>query len=139
LQQGISRWRRFHSLATWRAPAVHKHVTLFERLRVIQWGETGFAEPRVCVWWDYNHDRHPRRDFERFSSSEPVADRVQWHLFVGAIACGWLERLRGPYLVGGKGDRLPYQYVRHADRELLASMPKVAPLGYRATGKPTHV
>ena len=107
---------------------------------VVLWSDIGFGELRVSVWWNYDHSKHPQSNakgnaLEQFILDSPLAKRARYPDFVGAFACGWLERKAGKYLQGeGKGG-IYKSYIRKDMKVALNDMPVPVAQGFKPQGQ----
>lgn len=107
---------------------------------VVLWQSIGFGELRFSVWWNYDHSKHPQANakgnaLEQFLLDKPLAKEIHYPKFVGAFACGWIER-KTDKCIQGNGQRGIYKrYLRSDMRKILKEMPDPIPQGFNAEGK----
>ena len=118
----------------------HVFTEVAGRRTMISWGDVGFEELRISVWWDYDHNNHPQANHtgsykEKFRTPSPLAKKEKYKDFVGVVCSGWLERKESKHLQGHNKQNLFQIYTRKQNREALKSIPKTKSLGYLSEGR----
>jgi hypothetical protein len=114
---------------TWEVPTEppkqkwrHILCKIFGRNSIVLWITPYSGEIAVAIWWDYDHEKNPRKDFECFTGYTPLAKSYSFSKFVGAIVSGWLEREYGRYLYGRGTNGLYKKYIRASEKEFLKNI-----------------
>lgn len=113
----------------------HFYCEIGGKTTVINWVDIGHDEIRFSVWWDYDHEKHPQKNVERYQTSKPIAKSSKLNSFVGACASCWLERKSGKYIMGNKGDRLFEIYLRQSTQDDLYRLSTEKPSDYKDSGR----
>jgi hypothetical protein len=109
---------------------LHIFCEIFGRNSVVMWMTPYSGEIAIVVWWDYNHEKNPRKDFESFAGYRPLAKSHSYSKFVGGIVSAWLEREYGRYLCGRGTNGLYQKYIRSSERAFLENMVAI-PRGFQ--------
>lgn len=102
---------------------------------VINWNGIGYGELRISVWWKYIHELNPNRQYEKFTTNNPVTRKKHYPKFVGVTCSAWFERLTGKY-IQGRGNRNIFDtYIRRGEKINLERLPNPTANGFDSEGK----
>lgn len=120
-------------------PDGHLEVEIGEQPSIVIWRDIGSRETQLSVWWKYDHSKHPQAEYEgnmreRFNGPEPLAKPQHYPKFVGAFACGWLDRRNPAHLEGYGSESIFETYTRRGEAKALQAIPTPVPLGFVVEG-----